>query len=350
MPSARSSSPWAGESPLWSDLNVFAFTPEVSLRGEPLRDLAERCSFEDVAALLLYGSLPSVDLSADVQCRMAEIPPLDPAIDEWVRGLPWHLTLGETLKGALLILARFDERQDESEDESIIDRCLTVMVQLIRIVAMRYCLSQSVPLPREEGDDPLAGLFLQLVRGDASEALERQALDTFLVLNSIEPEAPSDLAVRAVAAGGGEYHEALLAGCSAGGFARHDRETAAVIEFLDRIESEKDLHRVADELRTGGRDVPALAERLSACEQMRNALLMARCRELSIDRRQEGFEQIVTELEAAVAPRVLRPAWGVARLFHYLGLEHELLEPLLALARIPCWTACFLEQRKFSSR
>jgi PAS domain-containing protein len=60
------------------------------------------------------------------------------------------------------------------------------------------------------------------------------------------------------------------------------------------------------------------------------------------------FPLIAVELERAVAPRKLGPVWSIARMIHYLGLEHELVSPLLAVARIPCWTACFLEQQKLS--
>lgn len=350
MHSTRSTQPSAdGKSAVWSELNVFGILPDVSLRGEPLRELAGTHSFEDVAALLLYGSLPSVDLSADVQCRLAEVPPLDPAIDERIRSLPWHLSLCEALKSGLMLLSQFEERSADSGPETTIDLCLSTLVQSIRLIALRYCVSQSVPLPREGVVDEIAGLFLELSRGEEPDDLDRKVLDTFLVLHAIEPGSPSDVAVRAVAAGGGEFHEALLAGISASDLERKTCELAEVVEFLDRIESEEELVSVCGEISAGRLETPELCDQLSKCELLRNELLNELCRELSIEREQEGFERIARELERAVAPRQLRPVWAGARLFHYLGLEHELVSPLLALARIPCWTACYLEQQKLSA-
>lgn len=350
MHSTRSPQPAdGGNSVVWSELNVFGILPEVSLRGEPLRELAGTQSFEDVAALLLYGSLPSVELSADVQCRLAEVSPLDPAIDERIRSLPWHLSLCEALKSGLMLLSQFDERSDDNGPETTIDLCLSTLVQSVRMIALRYCVSQSVPLPREGVVDEIAGLFLELSRGEEPDELDRKMLDTFLVLHTIEPGSPSDVAVRAVAAGGGEHHEALLAGISASDLERKTSELSDVVEFLDRIESEEGLVSVCGAISAGRLEAPGLCDQFSKCELVRNELLNELCRELSIEREQEGFERVARELERAVAPQQLRPVWAAARLFHYLGLEHELVSPLLALARIPCWTACYLEQQKLSA-
>lgn len=318
--------------------------PELHIRGRSLYDLAERCSLPDLHALLFYGELPSAELSADLQCRVAETADIDPSVQERVAGLPWHLSLLEALRFALLELNHFNEHRDDSGVEASIDFCLRTQTQLMQLLANRYCSNQGVPLPPAPADLDYVDQFLLQFRGVPAEPLERQVVTVISLLFATDPECPSDVAARAVAAGGGDLGTALLAASSASRVEEIGRTAEKVFEFLDEIECEADVETLLERLSAGEQRLPGVVPGASAGDDPREEILSGYCLSLADDREQAGFERLVTQIEQVVPDVQLTVAWPLARIFHYLGLEHELIAPLLTIARFPGWTAHFLEQ------
>lgn len=319
-------------------------TPEPHIRGRSLYDLAERASLSDLHALLFYGELSSPELAADLQCRVAELTEIDPSVRERVAGLPWHLSLPESMRFALLELKHFDERRDDSHVEAAIDFCLRTQRQLLQLLAMRYCANQGVPLPPAAEHLDYIDQFLLQFRGVPAEPLERQVITVISILFATEPECPSDLAARAVAAGGGDLGTALLAASSASRAEELARAAEAVFEFLDEIECDADVDDLLERLAGEEIELPGGIPAELAQADLKEEILSGYCVSLGDDREQAGFETLVSQIEQASSGVKLTVAWPLARLFHYLGLEHELIAPLLIIARFPGWTAHYLEQ------
>lgn len=318
--------------------------PEPHIRGHSLYDLAERCSLADLQALLLYGELPSAELRADMQCRVAELADVDPSVRERVASLPWHLSLLEALRFALLELNHFHERRDDWHADAAIDFCLRSQRQLMQLLANRYCSNQGVPLPPASADLDYVDQFLLQFRGVPPEPLERQVVTAISILFATEPECPSDVAARAVAAGRGDVSAALLAASSAAPAEEIARTSEEVFEFLDEIECEADVETLLERLAAGERRLPGVLPAELAGDDPREEILSGYCAALADDREQGGFETLVKQIEQAAPECRFTAAWPLARIFHYLGLEHDLIAPLLTIARFPGWTAHYLEQ------
>lgn len=318
--------------------------PELHIRGRSLYDLAERASLADLHALLFYGELSSSELAADMQCRVAELVDIDPSVGERVAGLPWHLSLLESLRFALLELTHFNEHHDETHVEATIDFSLRTQKQLLQLLAIRYCSNQGVPLPAAPADLDYVDQFLLQFRGVPAEPLERQVITVISVLFATDPECASDVAARAVAAGGGDLGSALLSAASACRAAEIARTAEAVFEFLDELECEADVEALLEGLTAGELTLPGVVSAEIAEADPREEILSGYCLSLADDRGQAGFETLVAQIEQASPEIKLTVAWPLARLFHYLGLEHELIAPLLTITRFPAWTAHYLEQ------
>jgi citrate synthase len=147
-----------------------------------------------------------------------------------------------------------------------------------------------------------------------------------------------------VAAGGGDLGTVLLAASSASRAEEIGRAAEEVFEFLDEIECEADVETLLDRLTAGELKLPGVVPVERGEDDPRAEILSGYCLSLADDREQAGFERLVAQIEQAAPDSKLTVAWPLARIFHYLGLEHELIAPLLTIARFPAWTAHYLEQ------
>ncbi|MBD3674200.1 MAG: citrate/2-methylcitrate synthase [Planctomycetaceae bacterium] len=325
------------------DTEIGSRTPEFQIRGYSLYDLSEHATLTDLNSLLFYGELSTPEIAADLQSRIQELSNVDPSILERVAALPFHVSIHEALRFSLLELSQFDEQRDNPHAEATIDHCLKLQKQLLQLMAIRYCSSQGVPMPAAPANLDLIDQFLLTFRGVPAEPLERQVVNTILILFATAPECPSDMAARAVASVSGDFGPALVAAISASTIPHITRDAEAVFQFLDEIDCEADVEEMLDQIRAGELEPPAMCAPTDDTDP-REEILRVHCLTLADDREQAGFEALVDRIERVCPNRQTSVAWPLARLFHYLGLEHELIAPLLTVARMPAWTAHYLEQ------
>src|SRR4029078_132528 len=67
---------------------VTSETSSLVYRGYPVHELAEKCSFEGVGYLLLYGELPSAEQLADFSSRTREARAISPELSAAIRRFP----------------------------------------------------------------------------------------------------------------------------------------------------------------------------------------------------------------------------------------------------------------------
>src|SRR6185312_871545 len=80
----------------------------LSYRGYFVGDLAEHCSFDEVAHLLLHGELPTAAELKAFHERVAAARKIPPAISQLLAALPKSTTPLDALRTAVSALAHFD--------------------------------------------------------------------------------------------------------------------------------------------------------------------------------------------------------------------------------------------------
>src|ERR1700674_5067037 len=86
MPTSEAYSPGL-EGVIAGETAISTVTGGLRYRGYPVTELAEHCSFEEVAYLLLYGELPDKSKLAGLQTRVAA-QTLPPLLVDLLRGMP----------------------------------------------------------------------------------------------------------------------------------------------------------------------------------------------------------------------------------------------------------------------
>src|SRR5262245_52687658 len=89
-------------------------------RGYPVTELAEQCSFDEVAYLLLHGELPTAAQLKDFQGRVAAARQLPEPLVTLLKALPPAIHSMDACRSAVSVLAHFDpETADNSHAANV---------------------------------------------------------------------------------------------------------------------------------------------------------------------------------------------------------------------------------------
>src|SRR5699024_1124351 len=161
-------------------------TNSLLYRGYPVQDLAARCSFEEVAHLLLRGELPSADQLASFQQQERSLRPLDERTKSLIDSLPTTAHPMDVVRTAVSQIGSFDQTLLETDgltDPRLNDaRAMYLFAQLPAIVAydQRRRRNQQLVEPRE--DLGYSANFLWMTFGEEAASVVERALDTSMIL------------------------------------------------------------------------------------------------------------------------------------------------------------------------
>ena len=113
-------------------------------RGYAVTELAEKCCFEEVAFLLLYGELPSKIPLAEFKKRLAE-QTLPPLVGDVLRKLPAGAVPMDVLRSGVSLLAHFDPDLEDSSRAANLRKAERLLGQIPLIIGEFYRASQKLP-------------------------------------------------------------------------------------------------------------------------------------------------------------------------------------------------------------
>ena len=127
-------------------------------RGYPIEQLAEKCSFEEVAYLLLFGDLPNDAQLAELKGKLVGYRPLNAQLVDALRAIPNDVPMMDVLRSMVSYAGHFDPTSGDDPD-ALRERALWLTAQISAIIPARYRL-----LNGKEPVDPKPGL--SFVPGD----------------------------------------------------------------------------------------------------------------------------------------------------------------------------------------
>src|SRR5688500_9393202 len=93
---------------------ISTVTGGLRYRGYPVTELAEKCSFEEVAYLLLHGELPTKAQLADLQKRIVAARLSPGALRELLKAIPKTASPMDVIRTGVSVLSHFDPETEDS--------------------------------------------------------------------------------------------------------------------------------------------------------------------------------------------------------------------------------------------
>jgi citrate synthase len=328
---------------------IAAVEPQLLYRGYPAEELAGSRSYLECAYLLLTGELPTDEQHADWQALMFEGLTLSPAVRSWLRKVPASATTIDAIHTALVRGQLGDDRIVSLSGRDVLDSFPHWLGFIAALATQQPRVAAGQPLVEPRSDLGFAANLLWMLRGREPSPFHERSLETCLITAAEHGFTPTTIAVRLVAAGGGDFLAALLAGLSVAQGPTHAGVAAQALDVLSEVRTGDRADGWVRQRTLKGQSVPGFVHRRYRVGDPRAEWLSPLCRRMAELNDKLDREELAGAIEQAVWDQQhLLPAvaWPSARIMDYLDIDRQLFVPLYVLGRMAGWAAHFVEQRQ----
>ncbi|HEX2117199.1 MAG TPA: citrate/2-methylcitrate synthase [Alphaproteobacteria bacterium] len=321
---------------------------ELRYRGYSIHELAEHSTFEETAALLLHGELPTRAQLAAFTRELKAARTLPGPIYDIIRAIKTAHPM-DVLRTAASALAAFDPETADNSREATLRKGIRLTSQVPMIVAAHnHIRAGRNPIDPDPSLDHAANL-LWILRGEKPSADAARLIDRDLVLHAEHGSNASSFTARVVIGTDASLHAAVTAAIAALSGPAHGGAAEDVMKMAQEI---GDPARAADyvrERRKAGEAVTGFGHRVYRAEDPRARHMRAGVEKLSKEMGEPRWYEILQAVVKAMAPYArhgvnVNVDFYSGVVYHLLGIPRDLFVPIFAIGRVPGWTVQALEQ------
>ena len=331
-------------------------------RGYPIEDLANNCTFIEVAYLLTHGFLPNQGQLTHFSRLLNRRSLIHEDMRNFFKNYPEHAHPMAILSAMVVSLSSFYPELDRPEDE---ERALTVARLLSKIrtlAALSY--KQSVGHPHVYPSSKLSYvenflnmMFYTPVSNYEVDPVSVRAMNKLLILHADHEQNCSTSAVRLVGSSGANLYASISAGICALWGPLHGGANQAVIEMLEQIHREG-LTIDTCIKRAKDKDDPfrlmGFGHRVYKSYDPRAKVAKEACEEVLSTM---GIKDELLDIAVQLEDRALNDDYFKERNLYpnidfytgitlrAMGIPVNMFTVIFAIGRLPGWIAHWLEQR-----
>lgn len=318
----------------------------LTYRGYDVKELADKCQFEEVAYLILKGKLPNEGELAEYKEKLKSMRALPDELKLVLEQIPKSAHPMDVMRTGCSMLGNLEIEADFSEQGEKADRLLAAFPS---IICYWYRFSHDgVRVETATDDDSIGGHFLHMLHGKKPSELHEKVMHVSLILYAEHEFNASTFTARVCASTLSDLHSCITGAIGSLRGPLHGGANEAAMEMIQRWNSADEAEAGIMSMLTNKEKIMGFGHAIYSESDPRNEIIKIWSEKLA--------EEVGDEVLYPVSVRCEEVMWREKKLFcnadffhasayNFMGIPTPLFTPIFVMSRLTGWAGHVFEQR-----